>query len=120
MNKDGNTAETALPYALTRYITDQQRYSADANHADHKPFSQGEADEIHDRCVARWQKGEALIAEVNRDAPDDLNRCLRLYNSKHQYGSYDLVESRILGKVVLVPRYVALLEEMRRLRNAIA
>lgn len=108
-----------LPYDLRRYIEQQQSDACSANRADHKPTYQSEYDEIASRSVRLYSVGQEFMKSVEAKDKDDLARCNRLFALDHEYGGYDLVEAVVLGKRMIVPRYVTLIEWMRKLRVAI-
>jgi hypothetical protein len=110
---------TELPYDLRRYIKQAQSDAGSANQADHKPTFQSEYDGIASRAVKLYSVGQEFMKRVEAEDKDDLARCNRLFALDHEYGSSDLVEAVILGKRMIVPRYVTLIERMRKLRVAI-
>ncbi len=113
------TPSAQLPYDLQRYITQAQSGAGSANQADHKPTSQFELDGIASRAAQLYSVGQEFMKSVEAEDKDDLARCNRLFALYHEYGSSDLVEAVVLGKRMIVPRYVTMVEWMRKLRIAI-
>ncbi len=109
---------TERPWELKKFIDDAQTRAIDGNDADHKPTYQAELTRIEQDCDARYARGQELIAETS---VEDLERCRRLYREKNgQYGADTLCERLVSRKFIIAPAYFFLLDEMRRLRAAVA
>ena len=107
--------EEKLPYHLEAYIREQQRQYCEGQLADHRAPSGRVEDKMRQQIIQLYHAGQMLIEGVRATTPLDLTRCLRLYASKTEYGTHELVETFILGSQVVVPRYFTLIEEVRRL-----
>ncbi len=103
-----------IPYKLSRFIEKCQGAAMDENNGDHKPTYRGQLDAIADGCQRLYAVGEQFIATLG---PVDLARCRALYKLKHgnTYGVDDLVDIRIGKHSMIIPTYIALVEEMRAL-----
>lgn len=110
------------PYELDRYISRQQQCAANANNADHRPTYQAEMDEIVKSCSALYERGLRFIETIPKE---DLERCRKLFAHKagrevFDYECNGLGEFRIDKQDLLIPRYVALIEEVRKLKDVLA
>lgn len=110
------TPTAQLPYELQRYIRLAQSDAVADNCARHIPTCQSEYEQIASMATYLYSVGQEFIKSVDKD---DLPRCKRLYALDQEYGSNDLIEAVVLGKRMIVPRYVTLIEQMRKLRAAI-
>lgn len=97
-------------YALEKYIHDRVSTICDMNAADHRPTSQWEIDEAIKESIKLHEAGEALILSLTAD---EIRHCRALYRRKREYGADDLVHVRLLGRWVVVPRYITYIEEAR-------
>jgi hypothetical protein len=105
---------STTPLELQRYLGDLHRDIGDSNAADHRPTYNSELDRATERATALYNNGLELLAAV--DAAERA-RCQRFY--KHQGGRLDweLAEFRAGGRQVVAPRYLSVLDEVRKLRE---
>ncbi len=101
---------------IQSYIAESRRSLIDCNQADHRPTSKAQIDRDEQQCLGKYKAGLAVIAEI---AEENVRLCLRYYKAKNSYGSHDLVELRVENKVVIVPRYITLIDELRKVREAL-
>lgn len=109
-----------LSYELEQYIAKKLEEAADANNCDFKATYQPELDRIHERCVALYTRGKELIATIPEE---DLGRCRRLYDDRRRVGSPfsdQLCATFVDGREVVVPAYVSMIEEVRKLKELLA
>ena len=100
------------------YMVDMERDICRENLANHKPTYQDEVDRAKKRCRELYDAGKELIAKINQE---DLQRCKKLYQFDHgDYGRDYLVESKILGKRVIVQSHVTLIERVTSLKEILA
>ena len=108
-----------IPFELERYITAEQKEHAEANNVEHRPTSPDELARIATEATELYKAGQELIGLIQGEDPDDLARCLRLCAMRAQ-NQTKLVRVKVLNRIVLVPQYVRLIEEMRELRRVLA
>lgn len=107
-----------IPYELKRYIEEEQERAGEANACDHKPTYQGELDRIAEEAKKEFERGKKLLGTISEE---DLARCRRLFASRGgaEYQATKLAQLYIGKKFVVVPRYVGLIEEVRKLREVL-
>jgi hypothetical protein len=96
------------------YIRYEHRSISESNAADYKPTSKHEIDEATKLINKYYEQGKKLIAEIGHD---EVGLCKCLYDSRHEYGSDYLIKDKVLGQWVIVPQYVTLIAEVRKLKE---
>lgn len=106
------------PRVLESYIVKAHSRAMEGNQADHRPTYRAELDQIEKECEQNYKRGLRFLAAVSAD---DRARCRRLYEHQHgnTYGADELEEVRISRETLLIPRYVGLITEVRKLKKAI-
>lgn len=103
------------PQILDRFILQRQREASETNQCDHRSTFQAELDAVAKEYEELYERGLTLIGDISAD---DLNRCRKLCADRRgTNGINDLCPSRIKGQQVLVPKYVAFIEEVEKLRG---
>jgi hypothetical protein len=101
-----------LPYEVRAFIERQHRAEIDGNQCDYRPTSQSALDSITERVIARHETGVEWLKTI----PASLKgQCHAVYNMREQYGGHDLTQAKLDGRWVLVPRYLTLIDEARKL-----
>lgn len=98
------------------YIADALDGITEANSVEHRPTRQAELDNEKEACTRMYLVGQEFMADLSQD---DLGRCLRMERIRNDYGADCLIQVKISEKWMIVPRYVACIEEMRKLREAV-
>jgi hypothetical protein len=107
--------DNTLPFELRQYIERRHESIMDGNQADHRPTSQRELDDCTAGCIAAYNRGVMLQQSITAELP----ACLAVYRQRHEYREYELVQAWVLNRGIIIPRYVTLVEEVRKLRDAI-
>jgi hypothetical protein len=106
------------PYILENYIRKQFEIIGDNNACEHRPTPISELEREEKRILELYNRGLEI---KNKISNEDKIRCRNLYETKvSEYGAVDLIEYTVMGKRVIVPRYIAWYDEMVKLREAIA
>jgi len=103
-------------YKLDRYIENEFKEISENNACEHRPTYKREFDAAEKYIRELYERGEKLIAGISTE---DLSRCAKMYKLKHAYGSHELVKVMLSKTWVIVPHYVTVLEEMKRMREAV-
>lgn len=104
------------PWELTSYINTEHKSIVDNNSCEHRPTHPPELERMEKRVRGAYDRGLKMMEEIGKE---DLSRCGKMYSLDDQYWGLNLIECKVLGKWVLVPRYVRVIEKMRKLREAI-
>lgn len=100
---------------LDGYIRARQQNEIEGNSADYKTTSQTTLDKIATEATEKYKHGEAFIATISEKEKE---QCQKLFVHKHgKYGGGEyLTEDRIDGTWMIVPRYITLIGEVRKLK----
>ncbi|HEV7121533.1 MAG TPA: hypothetical protein VGN56_01750 [Candidatus Paceibacterota bacterium] len=104
------------PPQLNQYILRKQREATEGNQADHRPTFQTQLNTIAKDSTELYTQGLALIASI---PATDLERCRKLCAARqgNSFGLDELIQARIKDRRVVVPKYVALIDEVENLKE---
>jgi len=109
------------PYELSRAIGDEHHAIGQNNACDHRPTYQGQLDQATETMVAHYRAWLTLYATLS---PEEIARCQRYWNATRRSGcwglSSDLVTTRLKAGWFLCPRWAAVLDEIRTMREVLA
>ena len=107
---NSNTNHNDDPYQLTKYINDVFQSINETNINEHLPTSRVELAMAEKQCHKLYDRGVQLQTELGSDC---LERCLKLYKrGNNSDESYDLIKTKVSKTMVIIPRYVKMVEEL--------
>ena len=122
MTTEATTKIESIPHDLQSYIERKQNARVEGDSCDNRATPLTVLDQIRDDCI-RWHNvGKEFIASLESA---EVNRCFRFYRDSglyegSQYHASDLVESRVTGFWMIVPKYITIVREVRKYKELLA